>query len=232
MGVYHIVLKTYFFKRKDVKLIERVPIILVPTELQRKILRHICMTANAGYESLTRDIGRDRTTILESIESLIKHHYVEKQKISPANPKSKLIFVPTLRGVAIAWSFFGFDIKKVVNMKKGEDEITRYLIFVKDIFSYANQRPMLEHLFRAVGRDYLEIEQGGRNAKQMLIKESFTRGLLELIRQSGYEVSKLFNERGIRWLNELYSQEELSEFKELLVRMEKNLTVIVEKFPA
>ncbi|MGC1932433.1 MAG: hypothetical protein WA667_25960 [Candidatus Nitrosopolaris sp.] len=36
---------------------EWIPILLVPTGLQRKILRHLCTTENASYETLTK-IGK------------------------------------------------------------------------------------------------------------------------------------------------------------------------------
>ena len=41
----------------------------------------LCTFENASYETLTKEIGRGRTTILESMESLIRHRYVEKQKV-------------------------------------------------------------------------------------------------------------------------------------------------------
>jgi hypothetical protein len=67
-------------RNKDANL-RRIPVLLVPTELQRRILCHLCTFENASYETLTKEIGRGRTNIRESMESLIRHRNVEKQKV-------------------------------------------------------------------------------------------------------------------------------------------------------
>jgi hypothetical protein len=211
---------------------QSIPILLVPTELQRKILYHVCTIDNVNYETLTEEIGRDRITILQSIESLIKHGYIEKQKDNPQKEKSKLAFVPTLRGMACIWSFYPFDLKLSISRYKiqKEDEITTYLAFVNDVFKFKHQHPMLKDLFANIERDYLNIEKG-HAAKKRLIKECFTAGILKLIQQKDYDARKLFNRKGIQWLNTLYSKEELNEFKEFFVRTKQNLTITIEQFP-
>ena len=206
-----------------------IPIIIVPTDLQRKILHHLCTSINASYETLTKEIGRDRTTILQSIESLIKYHYVEKKKNNPQKEKSKLSFLPTLRGVACFWSYFPFDIKELIKIEK-EDEITMYLEFIKDIFKFEHQTPLLRRLFTNIERNYLNIEKDGA-AKKRLIKESFIMGILELSQRKDFDAMKLFNKKGVQWLTKLYSKEELNEFKVFFARTTQNLTIAIHCLP-
>ncbi len=197
--------------------------------LQGKILRHLCTTANANYKTLTKEIGRDRITILQSIESLIKYSYVEKERDNPQKEKSKLTFLPTLKGVAGLWLEFRFDLKKMIKLKK-EDEITMYLEFVKDIFKYGHQKPMLSRLFNDIKYNYMNLEKGYAS-KRKLIKSSFAKGILELVQRSDYDATTLFNEKGVERLIKLYSKEELNEFKELFIRTKQNLTTVIGRFP-
>src|SRR5215467_3425797 len=130
----------------------------------------------------------DRITILQSIESLIKHGYIKKQKDNPQKEKSKLTFVPTLRGMACIWPFYPFDLKLSISRYKvqKEDEISRYLAFVNDVFKFTHQYPILKDLFTRIERDYLNIEKG-HATKKRLIKECFTAGILNLIQQKDYD---------------------------------------------
>jgi hypothetical protein len=198
--------------------------------LQGKILRHLCTTANANYKTLTEEIGRDRITILQSIESLIKYHYVEKERDNPQKEKSKLTFLPTLKGLAGLWQEFPFDLKQMIKLKK-EDEITRYLEFVRDVFKLEeHQKPMLSRLFNDIKYNYMNLEKGYAS-KRKLIKDSFAKGMLELVQRRDYDATRLFNEKGVERLKKLYSKEELNEFKELFVRTKQNLTIVIGEFP-
>jgi len=210
--------------------IRQIPILLSPSELQGKILSHICTRKNASYASLMKDIKKDRITILQSIESLIKYHYIEKEKIHPEREKSKLIFIPTLRGKARAWSYFGLNVKEMVKTKK-EDLITNYIEFIKDVFPSGQHKQMLSLLFSIIERDYLNIEEERVESRSTLVKKCFAEGLMELVQQEDYNPSKVFNEKCIQWLNKLFSHQELKEFKESFTRTKKNLTTTIEMFP-
>ena len=115
------------------------------------------------------------------------------------------------------WQEFQFDLKEMIKLKKKEDEITTYLEFVKDVFKFEHQKPMLSRLFNNVKYNYMRLE------KRKLIKESFTMGMLELAQRGDYDATRLFNEKGVQLLTKLYSKEELNEFKELFVRTKQNL---------
>jgi hypothetical protein len=46
------------------------------TKLQEKILRHISKTPNADYKTISKETDRDRITILQSLQPLMKRHYI------------------------------------------------------------------------------------------------------------------------------------------------------------
>ena len=204
-------------------------VFIIPTELQGKILRHICTTTDANYETLTKETGRTRITIHQSIESLIRNRYVKKERDNPQKEKSKLTFLPTLKGVACFWKYFPFNLKEMIEIKE-EDEVTTYLEFVKDVFKFEHQRPMLSRLFDNIEYNYYIFKKEDAERKRLL-KESFTMGILELTQRRDYDVTKLFNKKGVQWLTKLYSNEELNEFKELFGRTKQNLTTVIERFP-
>ena len=67
--------------------------------------------------------------------------------------------------------------------------------------------------------------------KKRLIKESFVKGILELVQEEEYNALKLFNNKSLHWLTKLYSPRELRDFKELFVRTKNNIAITVERFP-
>lgn len=69
------------------------------TQLQMNILNRVCRTKAADYNSLTEGTKRNRVTILQSIQSLIKRRLINEERQNPHHSKSKRIFKPTDRGV-------------------------------------------------------------------------------------------------------------------------------------
>ena len=113
---------------------------------------------------IVKDLGLGEKEMIKVLE-LAK--YDEKQKVDPRKEKSKLTFVPTLRGIACIWSFYPFNLKLSISRYKlkKEDEITTYLAFVNDVFKFKHQYPMLKDLFANIERDYLNIEKGHATKK-------------------------------------------------------------------
>ena len=85
------------------------------TDLQKKIVRHVGTNNKASYKTLIKDIGKDRITIMQCLNSLIEWRYIDKKKINPDFEKSKLIFSLTSKGIAAAW------LRRVISL----DEIAR-----------------------------------------------------------------------------------------------------------
>ena len=63
---------------------------------------------NANYKTLIEDIGKDRITIMQSLNSLVEWRYIDKIKINPDFEKSKLIFSLTSKGIAAGMAKGGY----------------------------------------------------------------------------------------------------------------------------
>ena len=92
------------------------------TDLQKEILKHVCMKRNADYKTLSKATDRDRITLLQSLQSLNKHRLVYREKDNPNRVKSKLIFKPTHKGRAYASTFLGMDLDDIRNAQFDDDE--------------------------------------------------------------------------------------------------------------
>jgi predicted transcriptional regulator len=103
------------------------------TELQEKILEHVCKTKNADYKTISKATDRDRITILQSLQPLMKGHYVSKEKVVPENEKSKLIFKPTQKGMIYSIAFLNVGVDDVLESYQDICQITNYTEFIKSI---------------------------------------------------------------------------------------------------
>lgn len=218
-------------KKKDYPFldnIKKIPVLFYLSDLQSKILRHICTTVNPTYRTLIEEVGKDRITILQSLESLIEHRYIVKQKVNPRYEKSKLFFVPTHKGISYACLRLEVDLKDIVN---NNDEIGRYFKFVEIMFHYSQRKPMLEPMFSKLERGYLEFEEDNAAKKKELIKDCFYMGLLQLAQSKNYDAHILFSNNSKKWPNELFSMEELREFKKVFMLAGNNLIKTSERIP-
>jgi hypothetical protein len=197
--------------------------------LQLKVLRHICTTPNASYETLTHETNRHRITVLHSLKSLIRDRYVKEQKIDPKYAKSKLVFVPTLKGLSFAW--FNWKLKINDMVLPSDNQIANYIQYVKEAFGNLQQQLLLELLFNQFEHRDQEFENVSETTRSEVIKDCFCRGLLELVRQNDYSAKRLGSKASMKRLNRIFSSEELGEIKKLLTLTRDNLTITIQQFP-
>ena len=211
--------------------VKKIPVLLYLSDLQSKILRHICTTVNPTYRTLIEEVGKDRITILQSIESLIEHRYIVKQKANPNYEKSKLSFAPTHKGISYACLELKVDLKDIIN--SSDDEIGRYFKFVSETIHYSQLRKqILEPIFSKLERGYLEFEEDNTAKKKELIKDCFYVGLLQSAQSRSYNAHILFSNNSSKKWNETFSIEELREFKKGLMQAGNNLIKTSERIPA
>jgi hypothetical protein len=197
--------------------------------LQSKVLRHICTTSNASYKTLAYETKRHRITILHSLKSLLRDGYIEEQKIGPKYSKSKLVFLPTLKGISFAWVNWKLKINDM--MLPNNDQIANYIQYVKEAFGNSQQQQMLDLLFNQFKYRNQELENVNPSTKKEIIKDCFCRGLIELDRQNDHSSKTLSSKASMRWLNRIFSPEELGEIKKILKSTRDNLTVTIQHFP-
>jgi hypothetical protein len=100
---------------------------MLTSDLQEKILLHVCTTKNADYKTISKETDRDRITILQSLQGLFRRHYVEKKKIVPQYEKSKLMFTPTPKGIIYALAFLNLDFKQMPQSHREQSQINKLL---------------------------------------------------------------------------------------------------------
>lgn len=206
------------------------PIIASFTELQQKILSDIGTTYRASYNTLGGDLHRNRITIRQSVESLIKYKYVEKEKIFPEQPRSMLIFKLTHRGIATTWLRGFLGTKDIVkNLQYRDDNITKYIKTVYSIFAPSQHKQMLEPIFTKLEWSHTGFEEEERS--RGLIKDSFLTGILKLAFENNYDPNVLFNKANVVHLKRLFSHEDLKRFRETLKVGRDNITSTIKKFP-
>src|SRR5437763_12848637 len=163
------------------------------------ILRIICTTNTVTYKTLMEKIDRDRATIVQSVESLIKHGYIEKQKVNPEYEKSKLIFKPTFLGKHHAWRLLNISLEEIMKVDKDE-QISNYLEFIKDVSDLSQRERLLQPLSILL-TSYISWKSKGNisvEEKKEILKDGFKKGLLELVQNKDYNAKSLLNNRSIK----------------------------------
>ncbi len=216
---------------------QHIPHGTILSTLQNKILRLICTTRDVNYTTLIQETKRDRTTILQSVESLIKHGLIEKQKINPEYEKSKLIFKATNTGKQIARSHLGVNLEDIMKLEDDE-QIANYLEFIKDITDplqrNALQEPLSDLLTspRAwISEDKTEADEETLRARREILRDAFRESLMELFKNKKYNVKDFLNNKNVKQFKKLFTPEEIKEIREYIQQIVDNASLTLERFP-
>ena len=106
---------------------------IITSDLQKNILKHIILTEKPDYKTISTEVDRDRITIRQSIESLSKKQCITSEPINPAKKKSKLIFKPTIKGLAIGLGFLDIKFNKIKNNPDKVINLDTYKEFKENI---------------------------------------------------------------------------------------------------
>jgi hypothetical protein len=101
--------------------------------LQKNILKHIILTDQPDYQTISKEVGRDRITIRQSIESLSKIECIVSEPINPNKKKSKLIFRPTIKGLVIGLGLLDIKFEQIKNNAEKVTNLDIYKEFKKNM---------------------------------------------------------------------------------------------------
>ena len=101
---------------------------IINSKLQENILKHIMLTEQPNYTTISTELKRNRLTISQSIDSLLKKQCITKEPINPLKEKSKLIFRPTIKGLLIGLGFLDIKFEQI---KNNAEKITNLDIYTK-----------------------------------------------------------------------------------------------------
>lgn len=199
--------------------------------LQQKILQIVCTKENVTYQTLMEETKRDRITVLQSMESLIKYNYVKKQKRDPEYEKSKLIFKPTLEGKNNAVNL-GVSLEVILKIEPDEDT-ANYFELMNDIVDPLQRNALINPLRELLGSLAVYQKEGRdlRQFKKGKLKEILRKGMIEIVFMGNYNAKSLLNDRSIKCFKKLFTPREIKELKDTLVSGRDNLDMTIKRFP-
>jgi len=191
------------------------------SELQWKILIHVCKTKDADFKSVCKETGRNRTTIIQSIEPMIRRRLIKKIRVDPLLIKSRVIFEPTYKGKSDAEAF-GLNVKDIFRTEKDPD-ILGYLQIVDQLSNIFQRKVMLRELAFNILDQLIIDDQGNIKTKDKIsaIKEAFFDSVTSLIQDNN--ISSLFNDKTIQWITSFFSANEVEELRKKVLKMNKNI---------
>jgi hypothetical protein len=203
------------------------------TTLQGKILKYICTTKSATYQTIMGYTHRGRVTVLQSLDSLEKRKYVEKTRIHPARKKSKLTFKPTQKGMLYSLAFLDTDYDEVLKAHTDAAQMSEYNQRIKAVPDYYLRKKLLNHFSRFVLEDDYLTEEGRlkSTSPEDIINLGLRIGLLQSSNDKSFNFRNLFDPTAVAFIKNIYTEEEQKAFKEVLMRIRQNLDSILNQLP-
>jgi DNA-binding PadR family transcriptional regulator len=193
------------------------------TDLQKRILKHVCMRKNADYKTLSKATDRDRITLLQSLQSLIKHRLVEKENTSVDRRRIKLIFKPTDKGKIYASTSLGIDDDAIRNAQSDDNERMRYDEFIEQVPNPAERKRNDKRVKEDLLQENLFQDDGNIPDMDKLLNQLLRVRLLKFVKSRNFDINELFTPVGTNTLKAISAPGEIKEFKKLLILLRKNL---------
>lgn len=145
--------------------------------MQERILSHICLTHDAGYDSLVKDksINRDRATIIQALRPLTKKGYISKSDEIIQERNIRIVFRPTPKGIFYALAFLGSNLETIIRAQGDGSAITSYTELLAGVVDIKERDNFLANSGKALLDFNLFDNQGELKARR---QELFNIGLL------------------------------------------------------
>ncbi|HET9806800.1 MAG TPA: hypothetical protein VFP49_07815, partial [Nitrososphaeraceae archaeon] len=102
---------------------------IINSKLQENILKNIILTKQPTFTTISTELKKNRLTILQSIDSLLKKQCITKEPINPLKEKSKLIFRPTIKGLVIGLGLLDIKFEQIKNNAEKVTNLDTYTKF-------------------------------------------------------------------------------------------------------
>lgn len=202
------------------------------SELQEKILKHICVTTNADYKTISKDTDRDRITILQSLRPLISHKYVSQIRSNPERPKSKLVFKPTDKGTMYSIAYLGVNIDAIRRAQLSLDVLENYDAFLEEVPD-VDVRKQLEQYSPKLLVDYDLFDENGKSIisdQKEFAKQGLRISLFELIGDKHFNIEELFVfKKGYLFSRKAMHPTDVKIFKDVFLKIRNNLDSSLKK---
>ena len=130
---------------------------ILKSELQAKILKHIVVTKNADYQSVSKYTGKNRITNLQSLETLVKHQFVNKFRTDSKNRKSKLNFAATPKGIWYAIANLNVDVRDI---PMSDEELGMYQDYLKGVDDKEGRKDFISNVAKLLLQENLFDHKG------------------------------------------------------------------------
>ena len=201
------------------------------TDLQKKILKNVCMRKNADYRTLSKATDRDRITLLQSLQSLIKRRLVEKENTNVDRRRIKLIFKPTDKGKIYASTSLGIDRDAIRNAQYDDIERMRYDEFIKQVPNQAERKRIERRVMEDLLQENLFQDDGNIPDMDKLLNQLLRVRLLKFVKSRNFDINEQFTPVGTNTLKAISAPGEIKEFKKHLILLRKNLESTIKSLP-
>jgi len=204
-----------------------------PTHLQQDILKHICTTKDASYKTMVKHTHRSRVTVLQSLDSLVKHTYVAKKRAYPNRVKSKLTFSPTQKGMLYALAFLETDYDAILKAHADVEKISEYNERMRLVSNYELRKRLMNLFSRFVLEEGNFTEDGNLKSTEPedMINLGLRIGLSLATKDKGFDFRNLFDPKAVGFLRNIYTTEEQRALKKVFMKIKGNLDLIVNQLP-
>lgn len=193
------------------------------SSLQHSIIQHLTLNPKADYKSISKYVDKDRITIKQSIDSLIKKKYIKQGKENPNREKSKLFFNLTHKGLIYSVAFLDGKINNLKNFK--DNQFHGFLKYLSEI-----PKPKEAERFKAlVCLGFLNYDLFNDDGSMIckneydIAKEMFRIFLLYKTQDKYFDIEKLFlpEESGFDFMRKNHNINPL--LKKILIKLKENI---------
>jgi hypothetical protein len=214
--------KEYFKQERREKLYEL-------SERQKQILTVIIRHMPAEYKIIVKETGKRRTTIFQSLQPLLKHHFVSAKKVYPKQKKSKLNFRITQKGFFYCIAFLNMDYDEMIRLyyRRASSPIPGHVInFVPD---YAGRKEFIKQTALLL-MDLNQFDNEGTLLNidiQQALNLGFKMSILESVKEKEFSSTKFFGDLTIKELSKICKPQEKYELIKFLKNMVKNVNSVI-----
>jgi hypothetical protein len=214
--------KEYFKQERREKLYEL-------SERQKQILTMIVRHTAADYKTLVNENGKRRTTIFQSLQPLLKHHFVAPEKVYPEQKNSKLIFKVTQKGLFYCIAFLNVDYDEAVKLFYNRESSPIPGHVINSFLDYAGRKEFMKQtaLFS------MSLNQFDNEGKllatdiEQAMNVGFKMSILESVKEEEFSSAKLFGNLTIQKLSKICKPQEKNELIKFLKNMVKNVNSVI-----
>jgi hypothetical protein len=214
--------KEYFKQERKEKLYEL-------SERQKQILTVIIRHTPAEYKIIVKETGKRRTTIIQSLQPLLRHHFVAAEKIYPEQKKSKLTFKITQKGFFYCIAFLNMDYEEMIRLyyRRASSPIPGHVINL--VPDYAGRKEFIKQTALLL-MNLNQFDKEGTlltTDMQKAMNIGFKMSILESIKEEEFSSTKLFGDLTINELSKICKPQEKYELIKFLKNMVKNVNSVI-----